>query len=101
MYVYDVGSVTSLFRRVIYKQIMRFIFASSDFPFLFVIHILHVSTLIASMLLLLADLVCRIMGNPSAFEGKVVLDVGTGSGILAIWAAKVRVRSQDKRIYHR
>ena len=29
------------------------------------------------------------MGNPGAFKDKVVLDVGTGSGILAIWAAKV------------
>ena len=29
------------------------------------------------------------MGNKEAFEGKVVLDVGAGSGILAIWAAKV------------
>ena len=29
-----------------------------------------------------------IMLNKSQFEGKVVLDVGTGSGVLAIWAAQ-------------
>jgi len=29
-----------------------------------------------------------IVGNPASFKDKVVLDVGTGSGILAIWAAK-------------
>ena len=28
--------------------------------------------------------------NPRAFKDKVVLDVGTGSGILAIWAAQVQ-----------
>lgn len=29
-----------------------------------------------------------VMQNRELFQGKVVLDVGTGSGILAIWAAK-------------
>ena len=29
-----------------------------------------------------------IMQNKSLFEGKVVLDIGTGSGILSIWAAQ-------------
>eukprot|EP01038_Epipyxis_sp_PR26KG_P005788 gene5788-7986_t len=29
-----------------------------------------------------------IMNNRHLFQGKVVLDVGTGSGVLAIWAAK-------------
>lgn len=28
-----------------------------------------------------------IIGNRAAFEGKVVMDVGSGSGILAVWAA--------------
>lgn len=29
-----------------------------------------------------------IMSNKSSFEGKVILDVGTGSGVLSIWAAQ-------------
>jgi len=29
-----------------------------------------------------------VMANKACFEGKVVLDVGTGSGILSIWAAQ-------------
>ena len=29
-----------------------------------------------------------IMHNKALFEGKVVLDVGTGSGVLSIWAAQ-------------
>lgn len=29
-----------------------------------------------------------ILGNKSLFAGKVVLDVGTGSGVLSIWAAQ-------------
>lgn len=36
-----------------------------------------------------------IMGNPSIFEDKVVMDVGTGSGILAVWAAQAGA----KRVY--
>ena len=29
-----------------------------------------------------------IMSNRSLFSGKVILDVGTGSGVLALWAAQ-------------
>ena len=29
-----------------------------------------------------------IMNNRAAFEGKVVLDIGTGSGVLSLWAAQ-------------
>uniref|UniRef100_A0A6T8DAZ0 Protein arginine N-methyltransferase domain-containing protein n=1 Tax=Prymnesium polylepis TaxID=72548 RepID=A0A6T8DAZ0_9EUKA len=36
-----------------------------------------------------------IMRNPGCFQDKVVLDVGTGSGVLAIWAAKAGA----KRVY--
>lgn len=36
-----------------------------------------------------------VMRNPGCFENKVVLDVGTGSGVLAIWAAKAGA----KRVY--
>ncbi|EOD41259.1 hypothetical protein EMIHUDRAFT_53207, partial [Emiliania huxleyi CCMP1516] len=33
-----------------------------------------------------------ILNNRACFEGKAVLDVGAGSGILAIWAAKAGAR---------
>ena len=33
-----------------------------------------------------------IMGNASIFKDKVVMDVGTGSGILAVWAAQAGAR---------
>jgi len=33
-----------------------------------------------------------IMGNAAVFKDKVVMDVGTGSGILAVWAAKAGAR---------
>jgi len=36
-----------------------------------------------------------IMGNPDVFKDKVVMDVGTGSGILAAWAAQAGA----KRVY--
>lgn len=36
-----------------------------------------------------------IMGNPDVFKDKIVMDVGTGSGILAAWAAQAGA----KRVY--
>lgn len=36
-----------------------------------------------------------IMGNPDVFKDKIVMDVGTGSGILAVWAAQAGA----KRVY--
>ena len=36
-----------------------------------------------------------IMGNADVFKDKVVMDVGTGSGILAVWAAQAGA----KRVY--
>lgn len=33
-----------------------------------------------------------IAGNPDVFKDKVVMDVGTGSGILAVWAAQAGAR---------
>jgi Predicted RNA methylase len=33
-----------------------------------------------------------IMGNADVFKDKVVMDVGTGSGILAAWAAQAGAR---------
>jgi protein arginine N-methyltransferase 1 len=33
-----------------------------------------------------------ILGNESCFKGKTVLDVGTGSGVLAIWAGMAGAR---------
>ncbi|KAL3928773.1 MAG: hypothetical protein SGBAC_012499, partial [Bacillariaceae sp.] len=33
-----------------------------------------------------------IMGNPEVFKDKVVMDIGTGSGILAAWAAQAGAR---------
>lgn len=33
-----------------------------------------------------------ILGNPDVFKNKVVMDVGTGSGILAAWAAQAGAR---------
>lgn len=33
-----------------------------------------------------------IMGNADVFKDKVVMDVGTGSGILAVWAAQAGAR---------
>ena len=33
-----------------------------------------------------------ILGNMDVFKDKVVMDVGTGSGILAVWAAQAGAR---------
>jgi hypothetical protein len=33
-----------------------------------------------------------ILGNPDVFKDKVVMDIGTGSGILAVWAAQAGAR---------
>lgn len=33
-----------------------------------------------------------ILGNPEVFKDKVVMDIGTGSGILAVWAAQAGAR---------
>eukprot|EP00967_Tisochrysis_lutea_P156452 scaffold315300_cov39-Tisochrysis_lutea.AAC.1 len=33
-----------------------------------------------------------ILGNKECFQGKAVLDVGSGSGVLAIWAAMAGAR---------
>jgi len=33
-----------------------------------------------------------ILGNPDVFKDKIVMDIGTGSGILAIWAAQAGAR---------
>lgn len=33
-----------------------------------------------------------ILGNADVFKGKIVMDVGTGSGILAVWAAQAGAR---------
>lgn len=33
-----------------------------------------------------------ILGNSDVFKGKIVMDIGTGSGILAVWAAQAGAR---------
>ena len=41
-----------------------------------------------------------IAGNPDVFKDKVVMDVGTGSGILAVWAAQAGARRVHGRGPH-
>ena len=38
-----------------------------------------------------------VIGNRDVFEGKVVMDVGSGSGILAVWAAMAGAKKVSER----